>query len=60
MSAFQAEGARSSRVSRSNQDKHPIKELLLMGYWKTYEVDCDDGTFEDVVYEWVNDQTEEE
>jgi len=31
-----------------------------MGYWKTYDVDCDDGTFEDVIYEWVNDETEEE
>ena len=30
----------------------------IMG-WRIYEVDCDDGTSSDVIYEWVKDETEE-
>ena len=30
-----------------------------MNCWKSYEVSCDDGTFGDVIYEWVKEETEE-
>ena len=64
--AFEKLMARSANVKSTVNitfDRKQIERISNMNFdsenyipgWRTYEVNCDDGTFEDVIYEWVKE-----